>query len=298
MKNILNTTVSFYRCNTDIQPKTQNLYDWLTSSEYKNVIEKIRNCTNDDKVKKLKSKLPAVTPSGLFLQRNANGLIRHSGFICIDIDGKDNVKHRNFDRMKEFITVVPYVAYCGLSASGMGYFCIIPIARPDKHREHFLSLQEDFARCGVTIDNGCKDICRLRYASYDPKPYINLNAKTYTYVWEPQHRRDVRKGKIKPSGITAKEVTGIISVIETKGIDITGDYHQWWEIGCALANEFGESGRGMFHSISQFGDYDPDITDDKFDEALKGYDFSIGTFFHYAKLYGVDAIMDFQEYLK
>ena len=68
-------------------------------------------------------------------------------------------------------------------------------------------------------------------------------------------------------------------------IDITGGYRQWFGIGCALANEFGEDGRSMFNVVSQFSDkYVESITDDQFSSCLEGhYPYKIGTFFKFAK---------------
>src|SRR5205809_272751 len=40
-----------------------------------------------DAVHELKTALPAVMPSGIFTRRNDKALSRHSGVICIDIDG-------------------------------------------------------------------------------------------------------------------------------------------------------------------------------------------------------------------
>jgi hypothetical protein len=198
--------------------------------------------------------------------------------------------------MKKLIAAVPYVLYCGLSVRGEGYFCIIPIAFPYKFKQHFSSLQKDFARCGVIIDKSSSDISRKRFVSYDTTLYLNLHAKIYTRVScripQPQKRTP------QSSGSAAKEVANVIAAIRANKIDITGGYAQWWEIGCALANEFGEAGRELFHMVSQFGDYDAEITDKKFDEALKGYNFGIDTFFHYAKLCGVDAILAFEKYLE
>ena len=36
------------------------------------------------------------------------------------------------------------MAYCGLSVSGKGFWGLIPIANPDKHRLHFTALKEAF----------------------------------------------------------------------------------------------------------------------------------------------------------
>ncbi|MDR1257874.1 MAG: PriCT-2 domain-containing protein [Tannerellaceae bacterium] len=305
MNNRLNTIVSFYDNITCVRPDEANLYDLLTGDTYRARVLAIRNERSTERQKRLKNKLPLFTPSGLFLKASAKSLLLPTGLICVDIDGKDNTGVNNFDRLKELITGIPYVMYCGLSVRGAGYFCIIPISLHSKFKQHFHALQSDFARCGVTIDKSCSDISRKRFVSYDPDPYINLSAETYTYVVEPQRARRTRRSVERAKGETAADVERVIAAICDREIDITGPYGQWFEICCALANEFGEPGREMFHTVSRFGDYDFEQADRKYNEALKGgYDYSIGTFFHCAGLYGVnnddriDAMTAFQEYLK
>lgn len=48
------------------------------------------------------------------------------------------------------------------------------------------------------------------------------------------------------------EIETIIQQIETKQIDIATAYSDWRDIGFALADGFGESGRDYFHRISKF----------------------------------------------
>ena len=50
----------------------------------------------------------------------------------------------------------------------------------------------------------------------------------------------------------AAEIEEIIQQIETKQIDIATAYSDWRDIGFALADGFGESGRDYFHRISKF----------------------------------------------
>ena len=95
--------------------------------------------------KKAKMKLPLYTVSGLFDGSNDASIIKHSGLICIDIDKKDNPELEDFDDMKELISAVPCVAYCGLSVSAQGYFCIIPIY------SHPIRLKV-MRPCGVIVD--------------------------------------------------------------------------------------------------------------------------------------------------
>ena len=55
----------------------------------------------------------------------------------IDIDGKDNPSISNIEDLKIKLGELPYIMYCGLSASGNGLFCIIPYADPTNHKNVF-----------------------------------------------------------------------------------------------------------------------------------------------------------------
>ena len=295
--NKLNIIVSLFENYSDTTPKDINLYQLLTSSQYKNLVDKIRAEPDVEKQKKLKSKLPCLTPSGTFKGSADKDLIKHSGLICLDIDEKDNPGLTNFKDLKQLVKTIPYIAYCGVSVRGAGYFVIIPISNTEMHRAHYTSLEMDFKRCGIVIDSACKNVGRKRFVSYDPSPYLNLNAETYSFIAEPQNASKTfgAGNKVEEMAEIATEVARIISVISSNQIDISGGYMQWFELGCSLANTFGDSGREMYHAISQYSaSYDYDVTDRKYDECLKGnYKYSIGTFFHYAKQYGITAMLDF-----
>ncbi len=67
--------------------------------------------------------MPAFTPSGIFKNpRNNDNLVRHSKFVCIDIDGKDNTDIMNFKELKKEFKKIKNIAYAGLSVGGNGYF--------------------------------------------------------------------------------------------------------------------------------------------------------------------------------
>lgn len=331
MSNILDKEVSFYAKITSTKPKSaQKLLDLLTRAGFKDAVmnvREIKRTEGEQAYKEAKQNLPTYTVSGLFSGASAETLKQHSGLICIDIDKKDNPDLSNFDQMKELIKGVPYVAYCGHSVGGDGYFAIIPISNPKCHKGHFLSLERAFARCGIKIDTSCKDVSRKRFVSYDDEPYINLGAVTYDRLCDPHagrmdrvkasaeaeassrsweshnaasamnnHPQKNKYGARDREQLT-KDVLNTIADIELFGTDITGHYEQWFKIGCAFANTFGEEGRQMFHRVSQFGStYDPEDTDRKYNDCLKSNgSIDIGTFFYYAKQYGVEAAADFKE---
>lgn len=288
MKNFFKTEVTFVpsiSCE-DKDLKTEKLSRLLLSDTWKTQVEEVRNENDPAKRAELKKELPAFLPSGLFSSRKAGGLKKHSGFVCIDIDAKDNTEVSNFDSLKELMHQIPNVMYCGLSASGTGYFCLIPIKNPDKHTEYFRAIEQDFKRCGIRIDRKCVNVNRLRFVSYDNEPYINTAAAAYDYVIpHKDHPTAQIFGGEMTDEQTKERFATVLLEIESSKIDITGNYGQWFEILCAIASTFGEDGRESAHTISRQAEcYDYEETEKQYSEILKrNYGYSIGTFFYHAR---------------
>ena len=275
---------------SDNEIEQRNLARLLLSDQWRDLVQAIRDEADTERQKQLKQRLPAFMPSGVFSKKAAGGLQQHSGFICIDIDGKDNKEVENFADLKALVRLIPHVEYCGLSVSGTGYFCIIPVADPAKHRDYFRAIAHDFRRCGIVIDRKCINVNRLRFVSYDPSPYVNTGALVYNYVLpavEANSHKSVNVFKRQLSDVEANEYfTAILKEIEAWHIDITGDYIQWFDILCAIASTYGEDGRDIAHAISSKAEcYDYEETEKQYSECVKhsGYDYTIGTFFYYAK---------------
>ena len=82
--------------------KTINLWEWLLlENKYTPYINDIRASSNEEERKFLKSKLPAITPSGVFSKRKADCLVEPTNLICIDIDGKDNPSISDMEELKK-----------------------------------------------------------------------------------------------------------------------------------------------------------------------------------------------------
>ena len=288
--SVFDVEVSFFDSVSAKEPRPITLRDVLFGDRYRERVLDIRllRANEGDKAyKEAKLRLPLFTPSGLFSGSTADSLIRHSGFICVDVDGKDNPELTDFEEVGESISQVPYVAYCGRSVGYVGYFMLIRIADPNDHKRHFEALREDFARCGLVIDKACKDVGRRRFVSYDPAPYVNENAKVY----ERKHGRGTERIHHRDSWSKgdSNDVYKLVDTICSKGIDITGGYDQWFRIGCAIASEYGERGRSLFHRVSEQGSgYDYRKCDAKYTDCLRtGGNIGIGTLFYYAKQYGL-----------
>lgn len=274
-----NSKVSFFSYFGS-EPRDSNLWWCLTTDRYKDKVNAIRAITDADLRAKKKKQLPGFTPSGLFSERKAKGLIQHSGYICLDLDSKDN---QHINDWQKFLYDVgsrySFIAYAGLSVSGNGAFLIVPIKHTERHTQHFDALVTELAPF-VKVDRSGRDVSRYRFISYNADPYINKNADLYTKFIEPVKavRRDYR-------GVD-EGVQLLYDAIMERGVNITANYSDWLALACSLRAV--PDGRAMFHDLSSMdARYSPEETDRQFDAVINGNGYSIATFFWIAKNYGV-----------
>ena len=295
-KEPLDVIVSSYPNVTDTTGTEVNLKNFILSGKYKEVAEQIRcGVTADERhdiKKQLYNQIPAVTVSGRFSQHNSEHLIEASGLICIDIDWKDNVDI--MPQVPSILQKLKYVAYCGKSISGDGYFAIIPIENPKHFKQHFYALEEEMKSYGIVIDKSCKDITRLRYASYDADGYYNPNATTYYWELDKEakaaksSKEKVTKKRLSPtsSSMTDAEMVGKqLEFLKSSSSTIPDDYDTWFKVGMALNSGLGEDGRTFFHEFSKLSDkYDEDECNTQYDNIISHYDgdsdITLGTLFH------------------
>ena len=304
--------------------KTINLWEWLLlENKYTPYINDIRASSNEEERKFFKSKLPAITPSGVFSKRKADCLVEPTNLICIDIDGKDNPSISDMEELKKKLSKLSYIMYCGLSASGKGLFCIIPYKDYRNHKLHFNALEQEFKDMGIVVDSSCSDIGRLRFYSYDEYPYANPDAEIYTRTLEKvpeikqsrfhqktdivhnsnQTHQNIDKNTMSleefflsptnmdyasatPLSKTQKVERLLKRVIEEKK-DITLIQKDWIAICCIIKNLFGDEGRELFHQVSSFyPKYDYDEADDEYSKDRSKYLYNTDRLFEIAAKYG------------
>lgn len=160
---------------------------------------------NKEIVDRLKTSLPAGIISCVADGLGESNVITRNGVMAIDIDASKNPAIYDWNAVKTELAKSPYIAYCGLSVSGLGVWGMIPISNPEKHLEHFRAISTDFERQfsiwqngdqeptilnGIHLDSAPSNIISKRFVSYDPAPYTNVNAKIYERMEElPQPRR-------------------------------------------------------------------------------------------------------------
>lgn len=317
VNNLKIAKVSLFKSYTDKTPiDIISLYDWVTATQFADEVRRIRSFVSDKKRQnELKSKLPCITPSGIFSYCKDSNLDKHSGFICVDIDGgESNPKLKDKDSIesikKSLGRKLPFLAYCGLSVSGKGLYCLFPIKYPEKHLQHYFALEEMFSKIGLNIDPACKNVSRLRGASFDENPFINLNAVPFTKTIDKSVIRHKlmfteKSNQVYTNGEIHTVPHSLVVLIKAANkyqIDITGDRKRWFAIGCALAYEYGENGRWAFHEFSKHYKtkqyhYTPEETDLMYNNCLKAfhrYSYTIYTLYYWCKYYGLYDMVEFE----
>ena len=242
-----------------------------------------------------KKRLPGATLSGLFdvwddecvrkdgskfvapVSRRETHLQKHTGWLAIDIDLADNAQLANFDNVRMVCMFRPEIALLMRSCSGTGYFGLVRLAYPDRHKEQFKALLHEYAAFGITLDKQCGNIGRVRFASWDAPEhiYINSQAVAYTGVYVEQAALPQRNagytrhtsgysgngyhGTPTGQGQTPSEFWAdqraqdrllelVVKAIVSQRINITESYEDWCKVGWSLkGHPYGEQ---MFHELS------------------------------------------------
>ena len=98
--------ISFYQKKEQTNPSENISIDWYIDAVKEGKWQDIVLDVRTGKIKK--DEVPIVTLSGVFKGRKSNSsLVEHSGFICIDVDSKDQICQISKDVLKSD----PY-AYC------------------------------------------------------------------------------------------------------------------------------------------------------------------------------------------
>lgn len=283
-----NGTITFFkRANHTEGGEVTSVVDFLEQvrdGKWQDGVLKIRTITDEEARKKAKEKMPNVTLSGFFNKRTDKGLVKHSGFIAIDIDKTDP------EHVRELLKKDKYVYAVFTSISGRGACAVFRI-NGEKHREAFDALSEYlFDKYKLLSDPQCVNPSRARFVSYDPHLYLNLKSEKFTdFTKKPKEKRPVEVVYVQ------SDFDDMVKEIVARKIDLTPDYPSWLRIGFALADSLKEKGRAYFHALSQFNnDYDKDLCDKQFDKCLAAgkAGVTLASLYYYAKQAGVRTVSD------
>lgn len=286
MKSILDIKISCFANYEEVRhPQDVNLLTWLTSTKHRETVDLIRSLDDKNERTAIKKTLPAITPSAILKNRIKEiplkeKLIKHTGFIQIDLDPTEfNLESPYWNDLKKELIQVPQIAYLGQSASGLGYWGLIPIPPdPENHKGYFEVLKDIFLTTWkFKLDGLPINITSIRGYSYDLEGYFNHEAKTFTVLKKPVTVAKIPP-KINPVPVTDGKYQWLEKSILSKiSQAIPGDRHNARLKYSKLAGGLIAGGflpasveQSIIDSyLSQYGETDPKADQDKEIEAIK-----------------------------
>jgi hypothetical protein len=265
----------------------RNFLKRIKTGYWKKYQDKVRKAKGDKDRKNIKRfQTPCVTICGVFSHKRVGIPDKPSGFIGIDVDGKDN---KGLMDKREQLEADPYIFACFTSIGGEG-LCLIFKIKQKKHRELFNGIQAYlYEEYDIVVDPLVKDPARLRYVSYDKECFYDFKKKPFT-----QAIVSVPTPALGKEEHSDEDIEDLVAAVEKSGIDIAPRYHEWYIMGQALA-QLGEKGRKAFHRLSKLNeDYSKDECDAQFDNCLnqeakgmRDQKVGLGSIFFFAKEAGI-----------
>lgn len=174
-----NPQFSFYRAPVqNLEPyKTIGMfqtYQVITGDYYKDRTARLRSFQDEKTAKKYKAiRFDYVTFSGRFTQRRIEGLIEHSGLICLDFDHLDQSLTDIKTRLINDPELIPALLF--VSPGGNGLKLVLPIdLNRANHKTWFFGLSNYYkATYGLEADKSGSDVSRACFLAWDPEAYIN-----------------------------------------------------------------------------------------------------------------------------
>ncbi|MCX6214651.1 VapE domain-containing protein [Spirosoma sp.] len=249
-------------------------------------VEWVREAADKAIYDKRKSTVPGVTIWGTFIIRNAGRSDVPSGLMSVDLDHLDESE---IQRVFNLLKADPYVYAVFRSIGGKG-LCVIFRVDYQRWLESFEGIRIYLTeQHGLVMgwDASVKDICRLRFVSYDPDTYVNYKAQ----LFKRYPRKEKKEAPKLAYTHTETDIRYVLDQIHARALDLTGSYEDWFRIGWALISQYGDAARGIFHEVSQYHPgYDSNDCDKKFNYlvATRPHSIKIATFYYYCRQAGLD----------
>ena len=282
------TSISFYN-DLKTPPTTIKLIEWIQLNTHENQFTDLVINYRKNGSDQLKKTLPLATVGGEFRNgRKLSDLHKPTGWLAIDIDYKDNSHFISAENIRDQIAKISYVAFSCLSVSGKGVWALIKINDLKRQADHFEQLKVDFAHLKIHLDpSKGKNPNDARFLSYDPDAILKDDFKVYDRLPKMD---EVKRSNFKPLDYNINsssiDLSYIISQVHSKRLDIAPDYETYRNIGFALANEYGERGRDIFHQLVCYSPkYVYKQAEGQYNNCLRstGSGITIRTLMHYCK---------------
>ena len=161
----------------------------------------------------VKSDFPAFVSTGTFSHRKKEGNQTYTGVCILDFDKMDDA-HSALHQMAED----PYVLFAFRSRGGKGL--AVGISHQYGAAAHSMvvedAMQYFYGKYNFEPDTQCKDICRLRYVSFDPEGFFDEGAQPYTL--QMQEQEEARETGMGAPYSPQENCTYAAKKLEEKGV--------------------------------------------------------------------------------
>jgi hypothetical protein len=139
----------------------------------RNYTDKLRSIRDKKERTDYKKKFPYVTFSGTFRKRSNEGIINHSGYICIDLDNVGDITRLGEIKEQILKCFTPGLMFKSRSGNGLKIVYNINLSQ-GTHAEYFSALCQYFkAEIKIDVDPSGKDVSRACFICYDPDVYYS-----------------------------------------------------------------------------------------------------------------------------
>lgn len=276
---LLNKKISMYQNAMSVISGTiyiRDYFNYIKGGEYRDDVTRYRQSVktigkDSEWTRLIKTgQLACVTPSGVFRDRKDNGLASDfTGIIVLDLDAKDNIGIDIDEAMLDARDMPNTLAY-HKSVSGEGYAIYVYVDKWQKNTYNFV-MSYYTVMLGATFDKATCNLSRLRFISSDPDIWIASSVECLEIppIVERKRKDYVPKNTGREER-SDEMIDVLLDIVISNGDDPTSDYADWFTLGCAMANGYGEAGRDMFHKVSSnYGGYDYNEVNKKYDSILQ-----------------------------
>lgn len=279
-----------------------SLYKLMQSRTFESQVQKMLSIRDERLQKLYKQKTFPVFFNTVFEGQALNQHADPAHVIMADIDADQNPGMNLKEAIRTF-KQLPYVAGLAVSIRGRGLYVvikIIPIKNPERFKNIYRSVEQDFKALGYTIDPSCKNLNRARFFGYsryvwfrptEPTVYRPKRAAKAARIECPVPGEVVRLHIGSPADYEAVKMA--IELIEGSCLDIAYSYAEYFSLALSFANAFGEKGRPLFHRVCAISEkYDYDDADYRYSNALEtgGNAHTLGTFYYLCERVGLSYI--------
>ena len=247
-------------------------------------IASLRRLSKSD-YRKAKTRLPCITPGGVFRRRSIRALEAHSGFVMIDIDDLDDAAS-----VRDGFERDPEVALAFVSPSGKGVKVLLAIdPLPVSALGHQAACLFVGAivqrRTGMMVDTSGKDVSRLCFLGSDAHAVVNERFRRVRWTLAPVYEEPRLKADYGNRTRSEEERIAVSCLDAIRN----ASYDEWWQVSASLEGAFGADGFAMFDqwSASEGGEYDAERVKYQWDyRRSKGGNWGLGTLVMIAQNHG------------